>query len=455
MAILYSFSKGIILNKVIILFIFVLFKAILFANIKPININFENLEISQLIKITSKIINRNILITKKIEGKVDFISHNPLSKEELLALLIQVLNSKNYTLIENNNILEIVELVKKADRKYQKITKVIHLKNIESKQIKSLLEKLVIEFKSKPFVAFEEDFNSVILMGIKEDIDEISDLINKIDKRRIQIYVEAKIIEISEIKTRNVGVKYGLKAGKLNNSSLFTLSSSLNGGNALAMGSAIADFSTLGMSKIFALGATINLLKENEALEIISEPSILCLDNKVSSIYVGETRSIKTGSTITSGGNTSDTYTREDIGLKLSVKPRVVNNEIILDIKTVLEDIKQAKTLSGNPNTLKKEINTTAIVKDGESVVLGGLIKNKLDTINESVPFFSEIPLIGTLFENKRNIKDKINLVLIITPHIIHDNEDLTFIRNKLAKFKILENQYTQILKEKLEKQKK
>ena len=402
----------------------------------------------------TKIINRNILITKKIEGKVDFMSVKPLTKDELLGLLIQVLNSKNFTLIEENSILKIIAMEKNLKKeKIFKITRIIKLKNIESKQIMPILKQLVKEYKNKPFVSFEHDLNSVILMGYEEIINEISDLIYKLDQKRTQIYVQAQIIEVSEIRTKDMGVKYGIAAGKLNNSSLFTFSSSLNGGDAIAAGSAITDFSTSGLSKLFALGATINLLKENQALEIISEPSILCLDNKEASIYVGETRSIKTGTTITSGGNTTNSYVREDIGLKLSVKPRVSQDEIILDIKTVLEDIKQAKTLSGNPNTLKKEIHTTAIVKDGESVVLGGLIKNKIDTINEAIPFFSDIPLFGSLFENEKDIKDKINLVVIITPHIIHDNEDLTTIRNKLGKLKLLEHKYTQSLKKKLEKQ--
>lgn len=443
------------MNKVSVILLFFYFSVYLSASTKPINVNFEDLEINQLIKITSKIINRNILITKKVEGKVDFISAKPLKTEELLGLLIQVLNSKNLTLIEEGHLLKVVELTIKAKKeKLFKITRIVNLKNIESIQIMPILKELVKEYKKKPFVSFEHDLNSVILMGYENVINEISELIYKLDKKRTQIYVEARIIEVSEIRTKDIGVKYGLAAGKLNSSSLFTFSSSLNGGNVLAAGSSLTDFSTAGMSKLFALGATINLLKENQALEIISEPSLLCLDNKESSIYVGETRSIKTGTTITSGGNITNSYVREDIGLRLSIKPRVSGNEIILNIQTVLEDIKQAKTISGNPNTLKKEINTTAIVKNGESVILGGLIKNKIDTIDESVPFFSDIPLLGTLFRNEKDIKDKINLVIIITPHIIHEDENLTFIRNKLAKLKLLENKYTQALKNRLENKK-
>lgn len=435
----------------ILLFIFILFNLLLYSSEKTININFENLEMKKFVKITSKIIRRNILVSSKLEGKVNFISNEPLSKDGLLSLFIKILNGKNLTLVEDGNILKIIPFPKIDNNK---VTKIIKLKNIESKEVMPILQTLVTEYKDKPFVSFEHNSNSIVLMGKKSIIKEISDLIMQLDIKKTQIFVEARIIEISENKTKDVGIKYGLSAGKLNSSSLFTLSSSLNGGNSIVTDSSLLSSTSLGLSKFLALGATINLLKENQALEIVSEPSILCLDNKESSIYVGETRSIKTGTTLTNGGNSTESYSREDIGLKLSVKPRVLDNEIILDINTVLEDIKQINALNGNPNTLKKEINTSAIVKDGESVVLGGLIKNKLDIINEEVPFFSDIPLLGNLFKNKKDINDKINLVIIITPYIIHKNENLTIIRDKLAKLKLMEHSFTQSLKLKLEKNK-
>lgn len=446
------------LRAITCFFIF-FFNITIFANDKPININFNDLSIKELIKITSKITKRNILITKEIEGKVDFISQSPLNKEELLALLIKVLNSKNFTLIEDGNILKILPLEKKKKilpimsvkkNSIDRITKIIKLNNLESKKIIHIINEIANSYKNKLFVSYEHDSNVVILIGRKKEVYEMSDLINKLDIRKIQIFVEARIIEVSEIRTKNLGIKYGLSGGKLNSSSLFTFASSLNEGNSIVLDSSIKNYTPLGITSTFALGATINLLKENSALEIISEPSILCLDNQESSIYVGETRSIKTGTTTTTGGNVNNSYSREDIGLKLSVKPRVIQNEILLDIQTILEDIKQAETLSSNPITLKKEIKTIAIVKNGESVILGGLIKNKIDFAADDVPFFSEIPILGNLFKNEKRIKDKINLVIIITPHIIHKNENLTFIRNKLAKFKLLEGEYTQALKNSL-----
>ncbi len=446
------------MKNLTLILIFLLFYSNLYANKRDININFDDLNISELIKITSRVTKRNILVTKDVKGKVDFVSNSPLNKEELLALLIKALNAKKFTLIEDGNLLKVIPLeeVKKFDNKEkeQKLTKVLKLKYLESKKIMPIINSYAKTFSKKPFISYEHDSNIVIINASRNQIKLISTLINKVDIKKIQIYVEARIIEISEVKTKNLGFKYGLGGGKLGASSLFTFASTLNDGTSIVLDSGIKDYTPLAGNTTFALGATINLLKENLALEIISEPSILCLDNQESSIYVGETRSIKTGTTTTSGGNISDSYVREDIGLKLSVKPRVLGNEILLNIQTILEDIKESKTTSGNPVTLKKQIQTTAIVKDGESVILGGLIKNKTDYITSDVPFLSDIPILGNLFKNKKDIKDKINLVIIIIPHIIHENESLTFIRNKLSRLKSLENKYTLALKNVLENKK-
>jgi len=450
-------------QKIVYILLLICLSTLLIANERNININFQDLTVSQLINITSKITKRNILIIKKVEGKVDFVSNSPLNKEELLALLIKVLNAKNFTLVEDGTILKVIPFVKKKKaipkraKKLVKnnISKIIKLLHIESKTLIPIIKNLSVYYKNKPFVSYEHESNMVVLMGDEKEILEISNLIKKIDVKKTQIYVEARIIEISEVKTKNLGLKYGLSAGKLSGSSLYTFASSLNEGNSIVLDSTIRNFTPLGGASVLALGATINLLKENLALEIISEPSILCVDNQVSSIYVGETRSIKTGSTITSGGNVSDSYVREDIGLRLSVKPRVSGDEILLNIETTLEDIKESKTSSGNPVTLKKEIKTVAIVKNGESVILGGLIKNKIDTATNEVPLLSDIPILGGLFKNTTDIKDKINLVIIITPYIIHENENLTYIRKKLSEFKLLENKYTQALKDALESRKK
>ena len=197
------------------------------------------------------------------------------------------------------------------------------------------------------------------------------------------------------------------------------------------------------MTSGLALGASISLLNKDGALDIVSEPSILAINNKESSIYVGSTISIKTSSTVTDGGTTNDNYEREDVGLTLTVKPRVSNdNKVTLEIHTILEDVDSTDTVSGNADTTKKEVKTTAIVNNGESVILGGLIEDKEEGTESKIPFLGDIPVLGNLFTHNSTAVRKRRLVIIITPYIIPKSKDLTYVRDQLSQLKNLEDKY-------------
>jgi len=593
------------LNKLILIFVLVVS---LFAKEEYININFKNLKIEDLVKITAKILNKNILFTTHVNGKVDFISNKPVKKSDILKLVIYVLESKGYTIIENNGILRVVRLndaskynvpvIKNKEKdtfqiiteiftiensnvdyvaskirhllsrsaklvtdktsnsiivtdfidniktikkvihlittgnkktvkiiklknlkgsniigdlkqvaksvfnekiekervtillnkdinsimfvgkrvnvnfmvKYledldkqgsliERVVEVIPLKNVEVKNVIGILGGIIANKKYKdlnlkPYIAQDKESNSIILMGPKDELKYLKELIKKLDIEKQQVYVQAKIIEISQRKLRDVGIKYGIMGGKVTSRGLLTFSSALNGGSSIAFDTTKLGLNVPNIDKGLALGATLNLLNENGAANIVSEPSLLCINNKESSLYVGKTISIKTGTTVSSGGVTKDTFKREDIGLTLKIKPRIsTGNKVTLEIKTTVEDVDQATT-NGQPNTSKKDLLTTAIVNNGESIILGGYIKNTKQKTISKIPLLGDIPLLGALFRSETEVKDQINLVIIITPYIVPKSKDLTYIREKLAELKILEEQYTKEVMLRLKKAK-
>jgi general secretion pathway protein D len=177
---------------------------------------------------------------------------------------------------------------------------------------------------------------------------------------------------------------------------------------------------------------------------------ILYLNHKASSIYVGQTVSVKTSKT--NGTTSTESFKREDIGLTLKVKPRIsTGGKVLLEIETKIEDVTNPEGANDQPDTSKKELTTSAIVNDGESVILGGYTRNIHSNTIDKVPFFGDIPLLGALFRNKSTVDDKINLVIIITPYIVPKTKDLTYIRNKLSKLKALEDDYTEKVLQQLE----
>ncbi|WP_404319515.1 type II secretion system protein GspD [Malaciobacter canalis] len=420
------------------------FNPFLFADDLKKDVKFKNLDLKELIKVSSKILDKNILVKTDIKGKVDFISVKPISKKQLLKVLKNSLESFGYELIDKDSFFIIKE--KNQEKKQKKIehkaiTKVIALKNIQVEQLKKILQNFkTINKYEKLFISSDTESNSLILIGKVQIIQNIETLVKKLDKDEPQIFLKAKIVELNSNLVNKVGLKYGLLSGKTSNSGIFTIASNLNSNQAVDF-----DISSIGLSiptlkSSISLGATLSLLHQNYALKIVSEPSILCINNKKSTIYVGQSISLQTSSTTTSGGNTSYSFERKDVGLKLEVKPRLKadDNKVRLYINTILEGVKNSTT-NNQPDTTKKSVSTFAVVSNGESIILGGLVENRNENLNDEVPYFSSLPVIGNLFKHKNSSSKQSNLVIVITPYIIPKNKDITFIREELAKLEKLE----------------
>ena len=606
------------LNKLLRFLLCLCITVTLFANEKKhVDINFKNLDIDALVKLTSKILNKNIMISGTIGGTVDFVSTKPIYEDELLDIVQSILASKGFTIVENPNFLEVVKLtdaskynlpVAKATTHYKQmitqsikiknddanaiVTKIKHLvskagqvipstennllvitdfpsniktvaeviammdqhqekevafiklKNIKVQKAYTDLSKVVqdahdsklpedkvsiiqnidanmivlvgrkhnvakmssivekfdtldektkqelkiitlknseakntfktIQFvvKSKqyatkeetPVVSVDEDTNSIVILGPQESIQELEAMIVELDKEKQQVYVQAQIIEVNENLTNEIGAKYGLTAGSSTSSGLFGFSSNLVGQSSFDILKTMQSLNTQTGGSDFSgeiknaivLNATIDFLKKNTAINVVSEPSILCINNKESSIYVGETRSIKMGTQTTDGGVTSDKYTREDIGLTLKIKPLISNDKkVTLDITTTLEDVSTTQTTNGNPDTSKKQIKTVALVRDGENVIIGGLIKDKIDNTESKVPLLGDIPLLGYAFRHNSDAINKINLVVILTPYVIEASSDMTALRERLAKLDLIKAEVADKLRLTLEEKSK
>ncbi|ABV68073.1 general secretion pathway protein D [Aliarcobacter butzleri RM4018] len=438
------------MKKIFIVLLLFFYALNLYSN-DEININFKDIKVDDLIKITSKITKRNILVTQIINEKVDYIPTQKITKENLFDILETILKEKGYFLVEENGVLKVkkVEIIKEEEQ----FTEVIGLKNVDGVNIIKILDDVVnkkyINKTIKPFVSLDLESNSLVVMASKDELKQIKDLIQELDKEKAQVYVQAKIIEVNNELVNKIGISYGIINASARSDGINAISSNLNGGsNAIkeAVDTLGIRMSDVNIKSGLALGASLNLLQQNGALDIVSEPSILAIDNKESSIYVGEKISVEISSTLTDGGLQRTNYEREDIGLTLKVKPRISSDtKLTLEINTLLEGIKSTSVSAGqNPDTLKKEIKTAAILNNGESVIIGGLIENKNETIEQKVPVLGDIPLFGELFKNDSKMNKKNNLVIIVTPYMIPKSKDITYIREQLSELKKLEDKYLQ-----------
>ncbi len=418
---------------------------------KKMDIEFYTLENSKVSSVMPKIksIANSIYNQKMQSQKVDLFADEGtntlilVSKQEIIdELLVHVKN------------------LDKKDAVSERYLKIINLKNSDAKIVAQTL-KTIISNKpegndkslkqnlKKPTFTADEETNTLVVYASSEELKEILTLIDTLDMPRQQVYVSAKIVEISDDKSRTVGAKYGVAGGVSNSSGLFSFTANLG-----APAVPIADLKGFSLdipsiTKGLALGATISLLDTNGAANILSEPSLLCVNNLESSIYVGKTESIISQGSVEASSTdvTKNTYSREDIGLTLKVKPRISSdNKVLLDVKVTMEDVVPGST-SGLPTTTKRDVATTAIVKNGESIIIGGLVKNKEGKTISKVPLLGDIPILGHAFRHEDTTTDKINLVVILTPYILDKNSDLSNLRDVLAKLNEIETTFTKSVK--------
>jgi len=210
------------------------------------------------------------------------------------------------------------------------------------------------------------------------------------------------------------------------------------------------------VDKLFAVGAKLDLLERNGAAHLLSEPSVLCTNNKEASIYVGQTMSILTAAQQSTSGVSTivNNYSREDIGLTLKVKPRLSsNNQVTLEIEVQIEDLDpSSEQIADRPTTTKRTVKTNAVVKNGETIVLGGLIKRVGGKGVSKVPYLGDIPVLGELlFTHSSDVEREQNVVIYLTPYIVRKSGDLQKLKRMLSELEEVQTRYNKLVQKALE----
>ncbi|HIQ47995.1 MAG TPA: type II secretion system protein GspD [Sulfurovum sp.] len=396
---------------------------------------------------------------------------------------------------ENTN--RMIKYIRQLDIKGESTTQqmyVIRLKNSNVEEMEKIMSKLISQMNnvavkkpkkggtppSKAMVVSDIERNALVLLATAEQMKNIRDTIRRIDIPKVQVYVKAKIVEVDSNIAEQVGLKYGFNGGAITSAGLYTLAGNL-GASALQMSPALLGFlntnntttqldnngnaiTTTNPSfkfdatdKVFALGATLDLLQRNGAAHLLSEPSVLCTNNKEAEIYVGQTMSILTAAQQSTQGvsNVVNNYTREDIGLTLKVKPRLSSNsQVTLEVEVQIEDLDpSSEQIADRPTTTKRTVSTNAIVRNGKTIILGGLIKRTGGKGETGVPYLSEIPILGDLlFTHTSDIEREQNVVIYLTPYIVRKSGDLEKLKSLLSELEEVQARYNRLVEKALSK---
>jgi general secretion pathway protein D len=307
----------------------------------------------------------------------------------------------------------------------------------------------------------DKSTNSLIIIAAPKNYLGIAQVIKTLDKKKRQVYVEAMIVEASVSKLKDLGAKWrgGVRHngepvalggfGTIDTSTLYNIVNGLSGFTAGGMGNFMdipitsinsdGTFSTSNLS-IPGFAALFSMSYFEDSINVLSTPQILTSDNEEAEIIVGENVPFisKRERDITTTNTVLSSIERKDVGITLKIKPQIAEgNHLKLELYQEISSLKDSSEnimTSVGPSTTKRSTKTTVVVKDAQTVVIGGLMEEKEEESIAKLPFFGDIPVLGWLFKNKSKTKTKTNLLVFLTPHIVKDSDQLIKITDEKYK---------------------
>lgn len=350
-------------------------------------------------------------------------------------------------------------LIDQMDRPQTKNSnmRVVYLKYAKAEEVSKVLTGMVQNLaQAKPVegqapggtagIQFDADTNAVLITADSDVMESLLTVVESLDIRRAQVLVEAIIVEIEENTGKELGIEWMYRDSE------YGFGSSTRGtggtlrtvaGAAFEEGDAGLEDLAAGLSGIagqaFGIGrlgdrtdflGLIKLLQENNKTNILSTPNLLTTDNHEASISVGQEVPFETGSYTSTGGTTNPTspfttIERKDVGVMLKVTPHVNDGDsVVLDISQEVSSIQDTSTRGFITN--KRTIETQILAENGQVVVLGGLIKDEVQTTDLKVPILGSIPVIGNAFRSQTSDVIKTNLLVFIRATVVEDGKMLT-----------------------------
>ena len=293
--------------------------------------------------------------------------------------------------------------------------------------------------------------NALIVNAPPSIVAKMRSIVEQVDIRRAQVLVEALVVEVSDEDAKDLGVAwigsehkgFPSDGGNIANN---TLGANLTSGAGLdANGNVTLNPQgglTLGYLDNGDLKAVVRALSTTTKANILSTPTIVALDNEEAELLVGQNVPFKTGESTSQASTVENPFTtiqRQDIGINLVIKPQINQGDsITLDLKQSAEDIAPSNSLAATTSdivTNKRLIRTKALIKDQQTLVIGGLLQDKAGEQRTKTPFLGDLPLLGKLFSSKGKTHSKTNLMVFIRPTILKDDAQVAELTRQRYEF--------------------
>lgn len=440
---------------------------------KPLSFNFQNMDIRGVLQAIADFSNLNIMASDSVQGNLT-LTLKDVPWDQALNL---VLESKNLTQVKEGNLVWIATAQEISDKNKSKLEiknqlneleplklKFFQLNHYNAKEMKDVLEGKAgggesdkkdekgsrIFLSNRGTIGLDVRNNTIFVQDTEDRVAAIESIIKKLDAPVRQVLIEAKLVIATDNFQKQLGSRFGFALSKRNPSTNYGLGGSQsqsqqqtgfvskdsnstgngvgsvnfdNAWNSPVAGGGALGFTILNAVAGNALSLEVSALEDKSLAKVISSPKLLTTDNKKAEIKQGT----QVPYTVPGTSTTPASVNFKDAFLKLGVTPQVSpNGRIVMDLDISKDDIGQWVNLPGGgsvPSIDTRQINTQVTVNDGQTVILGGIYEINSTNDLSKVPFFGDLPLLGNLFKNTNKQDKKVELVIMITPHVINDTD--------------------------------
>jgi len=397
-----KFGSGVLITCLLATFAF---SGIVFGDSrqKPISLSFESADIRTVLRTFAELGKVNIVASEKVKGRITLRLRNVPWEQAFLT----VLRVHGLTKVEEEGIIGVLTM---AEREAQKgiiplETKIFRIKYATAEEINAAITSMLT---NRGGSTVDERTNSVIVTDIPSVLNMIDNLLNEIDSPTPQVMIEAKIVELDYKIAQELGIEWYVEYAEP------TSETHIGGGvDAGIVGPGQFVFGKL-LSGV-DIESMLKMLESEDKAEILSQPKIAVLDNEPAMIMSGKRVPVIT---MDEAGNQIVQF--YDVALKLNVTPHInPEDQIMLELHPEVSDLSSEATVAGGIIILTNEAKTKLMVNNGQTAVIGGILRNKTSKVKRGIPFLSRIPLLGNLFGSTSTLTTKSELMIFVTPYII------------------------------------
>jgi len=385
---------------------------------KPVTLNFKNTNIKEVFELLAKLSGINIMFDEEVKAQPITVFVKDVSFPYAMNLLLST-NKLFMKKISADTIIIIPKNKAKSDQYQDLVVKTYYINYAKSKEIVNLLRSMLDVKK----VYVNEVLNSITVRDTPEKIKLIEKVIAANDLKEAEVILDVEILEIS----RSNSLKYGWNfTPGLSASGTFQSSTPA----AAAAGITLGELQTFSKSNIFVTlpGVVVNLIKQDSDAQVLANPRVRVLNNKPAKFHIGDKIPIQTSVVLAAvAGQTTSNFEYKDVGIKLNIEPTIhLNNTVTMKMGLEISTLGDALDFGNGQKQYKfgtRNTDTVINLRDGETVIIGGLIKDEERKSHMKIPLLGDIPILGRLFSSTDDGTIKTDILMSITPNIVRSME--------------------------------